>query len=104
MCAHKQHPRCWATAAARRPSRPRGSFQRLARREAAGRSSPPSLWGSRRQYPALCAASHYVTGTAILKTPHASKNKSIFYWLDEQRQPFGFGKSQVAPQEQDLAS
>lgn len=104
MYLHHQHPRCWETAVARHPSRPRGSFQCLARAGSAGWSLPHSVWGSQRQCRALCVATHYVIGTAILKTPHASKNKSIFYCLDEQRQPFGFRNSQVAPQEQDLAS
>ena len=104
MSLHKQHPCCWATAAARRPSPPRGPVQCPARTEPAGRSSPPSLWGALRQHRSLCAAAHCVIGTATLKTPHTSKNKSMFYCLDEQRQPFGFGNSQVAPQEQGLAS
>lgn len=51
----------------------------------------------------LCAPQLMVLGTAILTTLHANKNKSMFYFLDEQMQLFGLGVSTVAPQEQGLA-
>lgn len=74
------------------PSPPRDCFQRLAAAERAGRSSLCSARGSCGRCRPLCVATHYVIGTAVLKTPHASKNMSMFYCLDKQMQPFGVWK------------
>lgn len=85
ICTNRIVPlHCWVTAAVAHPSPPRDSFQRLAPTEWAGDS-----WGHCLP---LYVTILYVIGNVVLKAPHASKNKSMFYCLDEQMQPFGFGK------------
>lgn len=105
ICTNRIAPlHCWVTATAPHSCPPRVSFQCLASAEWAGRSSLCSAWGSWGHYHPLCVATHYVIGTTVLKTSHASNNKSMFYSLDEQMQPFEFENSRWLLQSKTLCS